>query len=111
MIFYHLFSLITIIYGTIMLGFIYKNYPKSRTRSIIFGVILILTITSSLAIIFEKFNISITLFGITECIYTYKYNKKECCRAFDPYLLEGYIIGFGLILMGIIKGSTNGFFW
>ena len=94
-----------------ILNFIYKNYPKSRTRNILFWTVIILTIMSSLAIILEKFNICLILFGIIECIYTYKNNKKDCGRAFDPYLLEGYLMGYVLILVGIGKGLSNGFFW
>lgn len=111
MIIYYLFSIALLFSGGMILRFIHKNYPKSKFKNIAFGTVLILTIMSSLAIILEKFNICLILLGIIECIYTYKDNKKDCGRAFDPYLLEGYLVGYALILWGIGKGFSNGFFW
>lgn len=108
---YYIFSLAILINGGMTLSFIYKNYPKSKIKNFIFWTALILTIMSSLAIILEKFNICLILSGIIECICTYKHNRKESSSAFDPYLLDGYFIGYGLILWGIVKGFTNGFFW
>ena len=110
---YYLASLMILLLGGMILGFIYKNYPKNRTRNILFWAVIILTIMSSLAIILEKFNICLILFGIIECMYTYKYNKKYNYKPslYNLHLINGYILGAILILVGIGKGFTNGFLW
>ena len=108
---YYIFSLAILISGGIMLDIIYKEYPKSRIKNFIFWTTLILTIMSSLAIILEKFNICLILLGIFECINTYKYRKKENVSIFNPFFADTYIFGYGLILWGIVKGFSNGFFW
>lgn len=111
MTYYYLMSIIILMSGGITLDFIHKNYPKSMIKNIVFWVMLTLTIMSSLAVIYEKFNIVLIIFGIFKCIYTYKYRKKENISTFYPYFANGYFIGYALILWGIAKGFTNGFFW
>ena len=108
---YYIFSIAFLIDGVMMLDFIHGNYPKSKIRNILFWTVTITTITTSLAIIFEKFNISLILSGIIEYIYTYKYRKKENISTFYPYSAEGYLVGTILISLGIVKGFSNGFFW
>lgn len=113
MIFYYLFSIFLLFNGGMILEFIHKNYPKSKFKNIAFGTVLIITIMSSLAIILEKFNICLILLGILECIHNYKYNKKYNYKPswYNLHLIDGYTLGAMLILIGIGKGLSNGFFW
>lgn len=100
----YIIYLLILIKGYIIVNYIRKSYSKHPKRNLISSIVVIIVIATCMSIHFNTLtNIGAFLYGTMECIFTYKYNKKENVQL----LLEGYIVAFIAFLFGIILTVKN----